>query len=1342
MFEQNYNTLPYLEDFENAGALPGCWKQASNDHQDWVVQTGATPNANTGPNAAHSSSYYLYFDATVATTYQNAALISPPIDLTGAAIPRCTFRYHMYGADMGTMRMDVESPVGSDTWISVWTITGEQHSAATDAYTEAIVDLSAYAGSVIRTRFFGIDVEATLGDMAFDYVRYEDTPCPNPSALGMQSAAQTTANLSWTTGGATTWDIEYGAKDFTLGTGTAVANTLTNPHTLAGLTADTEYDYYVRDDCGGSTSEWIGPYSFRTLACAAQAFPYTEDFENAGALPTCWVQDANDKRDWTVRTGGTPTGGTGPSSAHANSYYVFLETSAPAGSGDQAILMTPPIDFSSASAAHASFYYHMFGPDMGTLAFEVESPAGSQNWVQHWTLSGQDQTSSGADWELVNVDISAYAGNIIRGRFIGTVGSYTLSDMAVDLVSFEACRAPTNLVAQNTAQTTADINWTSGGASQWDLEWGAVGFTQGTGTMVNDLVAKPYNLTGLTAGSSYDVYVRDDCGGGDGSSGWVGPFTFTTLQCALQSFPYQEDFENGGAMPACWLQSSSDEQDWIVRQNGTPSGNTGPDNAHTGTYYLYFEASDPVLNGDEAHIISPPIDFAGIANPSMSLYYHMFGFSMGELRVDIESPAGSGNWTTEYSRSGVDQAAHSDEYKKATIDLSAYSGSTARARISGSRGTGYASDVSFDLVTFESCFTPTVMGSSTFDQTSVSVDWTTGSATQWDIEYGEVGFTQGSGTDVADITSNPYNLTGLSAGTVYDYYVRDDCGVDGHSFWAGPYSINTMHDGLQGAGNSLVFDGVNEYVDMPGMQITPTDFTVEWWHYANTDANYNQAMGALNGWGAFHFHTTSTGEIYAGTDLTNRFSPVELPAGTFTLNEWQHFAFTYTGGNANIYRNGILLATKAMNAPTAWGGFRIGATGTNTINGEIDELRVWDIALSQASIQNWMCQKLNTGHGDYANLVAYYPFDQSGKAGAIDVTGNYPGELINMETGSDWITSGAPLGDVSVSAYTVNTSTTLNLATSAGDDMTMNVTAGSGGSMHLYRVDEEPSMNTPPGGADALSKSTYWGVKSFDGTGVVYEVIMDYDGHGGIQDEISLRLVKRGNNADNTWTLEAATLDVGANTLTLGGQTGTEFILGSTSGNSLAVEFFEISATVDMSDVDVRWVTASEINNDRFEIERSWNGFDFEYVGSIKGAGTSNKPNQYAFRDLDPKSNSGWAAKSSPVIYYRLKQVDFDGTTTYSEVLAVTMREKNGSTLSVLPNPVQSLLTVRLQGLDRSNANLTLLNAQGGIVFNQVEPVATNDHSVSLDVSRLAKGVYMLKVETATDVQTIRVVKD
>ena len=135
-------------------------------------------------------------------------------------------------------------------------------------------------------------------------------------------------------------------------------------------------------------------------------------------------------------------------------------------------------------------------------------------------------------------------------------------------------------------------------------------------------------------------------------------------------------------------------------------------------------------------------------------------------------------------------------------------------------------------------------------------------------------------------------------------------------------------------------------------------FTVSWWTKPYQRFAYNQMIATDCGcWGGFMFHTDWNGEVYVGTDLSNR---IALGANTLELNVWQQFTFTFTGstGEGRLYKNGQLLSSKGMSAPTAWQYLTLGTGGSNSSEGLLDEFRVYNRALSDADAKELYQTKL------------------------------------------------------------------------------------------------------------------------------------------------------------------------------------------------------------------------------------------------------------------------------------------------------------------------------------------------------------------------------------------------
>jgi V8-like Glu-specific endopeptidase len=157
------NTFPYSESFENS---LGAWVQDSNDDFDWTILSGATPSTGTGPTASSDGSYYLYMEASNPNNpSKKAILTSPCFDLTGISNPELIFDYHLFGANVGDL--DVEISTNGGAWASIWTKSGDQG----DSWTTTIVNLATYTNvASLRLRFNGVIGSNWESDIAIDAV--------------------------------------------------------------------------------------------------------------------------------------------------------------------------------------------------------------------------------------------------------------------------------------------------------------------------------------------------------------------------------------------------------------------------------------------------------------------------------------------------------------------------------------------------------------------------------------------------------------------------------------------------------------------------------------------------------------------------------------------------------------------------------------------------------------------------------------------------------------------------------------------------------------------------------------------------------------------------------------------------------------------------------------------------------------------------------------------------------------------------------------------------------------------------------------------------------------------
>jgi hypothetical protein len=136
--------------------------------------------------------------------------------------------------------------------------------------------------------------------------------------------------------------------------------------------------------------------------------------------------------DWSVRSGSTPSSGTGPSSAYEGTYYAYMESSSPNYPSKTAFLKGPSFDLTGRTYAEMMFQYHMYGSYMGTLYVEISDNC--ENWTELWSLSG----NQGNNWYFASIDLSPYIGQVITVRFRGVTGSNYTGDMAIDDIAVYA----------------------------------------------------------------------------------------------------------------------------------------------------------------------------------------------------------------------------------------------------------------------------------------------------------------------------------------------------------------------------------------------------------------------------------------------------------------------------------------------------------------------------------------------------------------------------------------------------------------------------------------------------------------------------------------------------------------------------------------------------------------------------------------------------------------------------------------------------------------------------------------------------------------------------------------
>jgi hypothetical protein len=162
----------------------------------------------------------------------------------------------------------------------------------------------------------------------------------------------------------------------------------------------------------------------------------------------------------------------------------------------------------------------------------------------------------------------------------------------------------------------------------------------------------------------------------------------------------------------------------------------------------------------------------------------------------------------------------------------------------------------------------------------------------------------------------------------------------------------------------------------------------------------------------------------------------------------------------------------------------------------------------------------------------------------------------------------------------------------------------------------------------------------------------------------------------------------------------------------LPVKFSNLSANCSSKGTSLSWSTESELNNDYFVIEKSTNGETFDAIGTIKGAGNSSSTLNYKYNDL--------GISSLGVTYYRIKQVDFDGTSAYSDLVYINCKEQLKP--GFYPNPFSN--SIQLKNINESNLTVNIFSSDSRLV----KTLYNIDGNALISLDNLKTGLYFFQV--------------
>ena len=465
------------------------------------------------------------------------------------------------------------------------------------------------------------------------------------------------------------------------------------------------------------------------------------------------------------------------------------------------------------------------------------------------------------------INLDAYANQNVHIAFVHEVTGGLGDRWILDKVNVDRqCLQPDNLTVSGIGDTSVNLSWSNPtGATQWEIEYGPTGFTQGTGTLVTGVnTNNAYTLNGLTAATTYDFYVRPICGL-DNVGPWSDFETFTTALC-----PASQQCDFVFRLTDSWGDGWNGNT-MTVRQFGQTVAIIGPT----------FTAGAGPVN----------VTVALCSNQPFELFWNTGGGFANEVGVAIIDPLGVQIYNKPFN--------------------------------TGTQGTVLYSGAA--VCTPPTCPAPSNIVVSALTTTSGTVTWIDNAgATQWEIiiQPSGTGYPPNGATPTATVNGTPtYDFSGFPSATSFEVYIRAICSPTDSSIWAGPRNFATLisNDECATAVTVPVNIGTACINSVTGTVLgaTPspnpngcagTDDDDVWFQFTATEGTHNVSLVNVTGSATDLYHVVYSGSCGALTQLycsdDNSSIATNLTPGqtyyirvyTFTATAGQNTSFTLCVG--------------------------------------------------------------------------------------------------------------------------------------------------------------------------------------------------------------------------------------------------------------------------------------------------------------------------------------------------------------------------------------------------------------------------------------------------------------
>ena len=772
-------SLPYRESFDNCGGsgsayYPSCW------YRKYVTATTINENYpyvySTYFNTAPASLYF--YGLTSSNTYSVAAM--QPMDSSIAmntlqvdfTLRSSSLSYYMI---VGVMT----DPNNLDSFVPVDTVS----LTATSVFEQKSVSLASYTGTGKYIAF------KNYGSMYLDDILVDFIPaCDNPTNLVVSNIDQTSAMLNWSAGSTeNSWELYVVPSGSGIADATPVIVTDSN-YQVASLTAATDYDVYVRAICpGGFGHSGYAMTSFTTACDAVTTLPLTENFDavtgsttgSVNNLPTCW----NYVNHCTVAsyTGYPIVYNSNSYAASGSNSLRFYVSNASTYSDQTAVLpeintatipmntLAVNLDMRKYSASYNSFIL-----EVGVMT----DPNVDSTFVAVDTL---EVTSTNYVHQVVYLNHYTGTGSYIAFRAPQPSTSYNtgnVDNIVVDLMP--SCLRVNNVQTTAVGSHSVTVSWTPSG---YETAW-IVNYKLSTDTVWQSANASTtaYQLTGLSANTTYDIQVIADCG--NSQSDVSNTLTITTDCEDLTTIPYTENFDGYTAstsgtvvnLPTCWHQmnvgyTSSTYAAYPIMYNSSTYAYSG-----TNTLRFYTYVSGATNYGDQWAVMrSIDTTTIPIQNLQLSLKARKYSTSYPfNLTVGVMSDYSDTSTFVPMATISPSSA----EYETFTVYFRHYAGggkyiALRAASPVSSYNAGYVDNLELSLA--PTCLEINDLITTAITANSINLSWTPqGDETAWNISYRQESDT--TWTNVTTTGTPTYTLANLLANTTYQFRVQADCG--------------------------------------------------------------------------------------------------------------------------------------------------------------------------------------------------------------------------------------------------------------------------------------------------------------------------------------------------------------------------------------------------------------------------------------------------------------------------------------------------------------------------------------------------------------------------------------